>query len=395
MSGGDARTTAAQDVPGRLMSLDALRGADMFLIIGGAGLVTALCKWLGFGADCWLADQMTHVMWHGFHQHDTIFPLFVFLAGAAWPFSYAKQRERGRTTGQVVRKILVRVFLLALLGVADARFFKFQFGSLRYDSILAHVGLCWGLAALLYVFVRSWKVRLAVAFGLLAVHWLVLFCFSAPDAAALLSSTDPVVAKLVKAYAPWGTGNFSFTGNIANWMDRMFVPNVSVWDPDGLFAKVSGMALASFGVLAGEWLRSSSASGNRKAQVLVGAGLGALVLCLVWSPLCPVNKKIWTSTFVLAAAVYSLFLLALFYWIIDVRGWRAWSFFFRVIGLNSITIYVMGRFMNFDKMSLFFFSGIADLGCELWGGVVFWFGVLTVEWLVLWHLYRQRIFLRV
>ena len=82
----------------RLMSLDALRGADMLFIMGFSGAVVAFCQLLGFGKDCWLASQMVHVAWHGFRQHDTIFPLFLFLAGVSWSFSLAAQRERGRTT---------------------------------------------------------------------------------------------------------------------------------------------------------------------------------------------------------------------------------------------------------------------------------------------------------
>jgi predicted acyltransferase len=93
----------------RLMSLDTLRGADMLFIMGFSGALVALCQLLGFGKDCWLATQMTHVIWHGFRHHDTIFPLFLFLAGVAWPFSYASQVAKGRTAGQILRKLLMRV----------------------------------------------------------------------------------------------------------------------------------------------------------------------------------------------------------------------------------------------------------------------------------------------
>ena len=118
----------------RLMSLDALRGADMLFIMGFSGAVVALCQLLGFGKDCWLAAQMTHAAWHGFNHRDTIFPLFLFLAGVSWPFSLAAQRERGRTTTQIVMKILRRTFTLWLLGLlAYAVFWKFDFRTLRYD----------------------------------------------------------------------------------------------------------------------------------------------------------------------------------------------------------------------------------------------------------------------
>ena len=381
----------------RLMSLDALRGADMLFIMGGASLVAALCALFG-AKDCWLATQMTHVAWHGFRHHDTIFPLFLFLAGVSWPFSYASQVAKGRTTAAILLKMAFRVVALVFFGLATSDFFAFKVESFRYDSVLAHIAVCWAGAALLSIFVKSWKVRLLIAGGLLVVHWALLFFFTAPDATALLVSTDPAVAKKVAAYAAYGTDNFSFTGNIAGWVDRTFMPGrlyEGIFDPDGLLAKVSGIPLAMMGVLAGELLRSKSFSGNRKALLLLAAGLGALALTFCWMPWCPVNKKIWTSTFVLASAAYALFALALFYWIIDVRGWRRWAFFFRVIGMNAITIYLLMRIVQFRAISKFFFSGVAGLGEGAWPNVVLITGQILLEWLLLWWLYRKSTFLKV
>ena len=101
----------------RLMSIDALRGADMLFIMGFSGAVVAFCQLLGFNRDCWLATQMTHVAWHGIRHHDTIFPLFLFLAGVSWPFSLASQMERGRTMRQIVLKVIRRSLTLWLLGL--------------------------------------------------------------------------------------------------------------------------------------------------------------------------------------------------------------------------------------------------------------------------------------
>ena len=382
---------------GRLMSLDALRGADMLFIMGFSSAVISFCAWIGL-KDCWVATQMTHVAWHGFRHHDTIFPLFLFLAGVAWPFSYASQVAKGRTTAAILRTIGFRVLALFFLGMVSANFFAFKFETYRYDSVLAHIAVCWAGAALLYMFVRNWKVRLAIIFALLAVYWAVQHFLTAPDAAALLASTDPAVAQKVASYAAYGTDNFSFTGNIAGWIDRTFMPgrlHEGIFDPDGLLAKVSGIPLALLGVLAGELLRSERFSGNRKTLILLGAGLAALVLTFAWRPWCPVNKKIWTATFVLASASYAFILLAVFYWIIDVKGFRKWSFFFRVIGLNSITIYVAMRFVGFGQMSRFFFGGIAGFGDKDRSSFVFAMGAVAIEWLVLLFLYRKNTFLKV
>lgn len=381
----------------RLMSLDALRGADMFCIIGGSSLVVALCALFG-AKDCWLAEQMTHVAWHGFRHHDTIFPLFLFLAGVSWPFSYASQVAKGRTTAAILRKMAFRVVALVFFGLATSDFFAFNVRAFRFDSVLAHIAVCWGGAALFSVFVKSWKVRLAVAGGMLVAHWAALFFFTAPDAAALLASTDPAVAKKVASYAAYGTDNFSFTGNIAGWIDRTFMPGrlyEGIFDPDGLFAKLSGIPLAMLGVLSGEFLRRTDVSGNRKALVLLGAGVACTAACLAWEPWCPINKKIWTSTFVLAAGAYSFASLALFYWIVDVLGWRRWAFFFRVIGMNAITIYLLMRFVRFHEISKFFFSGVAGWGDGNWSKVALVAGQILVEWLLLLFLYRKNTFLKV
>ena len=389
----------AESKSDRLMSLDALRGADMLFIMGFSGALVALCQLLGFGKDCWLATQMTHVIWHGFRHHDTIFPLFLFLAGVAWPFSYASQVAKGRSTGQILCKIGFRVAVLIVLGLFGTAFFSFQYERFRYDSVLAHIGICWGVSAILFMFIRSFYVRLIVALLLLLGHWLILVSFTAPDAAALLASTDPAVAKHVAMYAAYGTDCFSFTGNIAGWIDRTVMPGrlheVGIFDPDGLLGKMTGVVTAMLGVFSGELLRKGNLSGNRKTLILAAAGAVSLALCLAWRPWCPVNKKIWTSTFILAAGAYSFFSLALFYWIVDVKKWRSWTLFFRVIGMNSITIYIMMRFVGFNQMSRFFFSGIAGLGNAQWSAFAILIGQIAIEWIVLYYLYRKKTFLKV
>ena len=381
----------------RLYSLDALRGADMLCIMGFASAVIAACRFFGFGDGCWLAEQMTHVAWHGLRQHDTIFPLFLFLAGVSWPFSYASQVAKGRSTAGICLRIVKRAMVLVFLGLVSRKLFAFDFAHVRYDSVLAHIGVCWAAAAFVFLLFKSWGVRIAVAFLLMFAHWIVLFLFRAPDAQALLDSTSPEIAKIVGSYAGTGTDGFSFAGNVAGWIDRTFMPGVlyeKVFDPDGLLAKLTGTALALMGMTAGGIVRGQGFSGNRKTLLLAGSGFVALAACLAWQPWCPVNKKIWTSTFVLAAAAYSYFALALFYWIIDVRGFRRWTFFFRVIGMNAITIYILMRIVDFAGISKFFFSGIANMGDKPWQVLVLTVGRIAIEWLLLLYLYRKKTFLR-
>ena len=381
----------------RLMSLDALRGADMLCIMGGSSLVVALCALFG-AKDCWLAEQMTHVAWHGFRHHDTIFPLFLFLAGVSWPYSLAGQRARGKSTAAIVRKILVRMTLLVFLGFASSTFFAFDFANVRYAQVLGHIGIGWAVAALLALFVRSFAVRFGVLVAILVGYWALLKFVPAPDAVALAASTDPAIAKKVAAYAAYGTDGFSFVGNLVGWVDRNYLPGKMhelVFDPEGILSSIPAVATAMLGVFTGELLRRTDVSGNRKTLLLLGAGVVSTVACLVWEPWCPINKKIWTSTFVLAAGAYSFATLALFYWIVDVLGWRRWAFFFRVIGMNAITIYLLMRFVQFRAISNFFFSGVAGLGDGSWSKVALIAGQILVEWLLLLFLYRKNTFLKV
>ena len=136
-------------------------------------------------------------------------------------------------------------------------------------------------------------------------------------------------------------------------------------------------------------------SGNRKALAMLAAAVILLVVGLVWSNWMPVNKKLWTSTFVLVAGAYSLALFAAFYWIIDVKMCCRWTFFFRVVGMNAITVYLLQRIVDFDAVSKFFVGGFAGLLPSAWAGVLIVAGHLVACWLVLWFLYRKKVFFKV
>ena len=389
-----------KDKNARLMSLDALRGFDMLWIMGLSRLVIAACAYFG-AKGCWLATQMSHPSWQGFTHHDTIFPLFIFLAGATWPFSRASAEARGVKTNRLVLKVLKRTLLLMFIGIAMYDLFKFNVAATRFDSVLGHIGICWGVAALFYLWIRDWRVYLAVAIGLLVAHWAILYFVTAPDLSALLASTDPAIRKIVASHSSpaWGSGNFSYLGNFAGWLDRTFKPGylaLGIVEADGILAKISGSAIAMFGVLAGCLLRREGVSGNRTALTLAGAGVISLVAMAVWMPWCPLNKILWTPSFACATVGYSFLMLAIFYWIIDVRGFRRWTFFFVVIGMNSITIYVLMRLCNFDHTAGIFFGGLSRLVDDAdYAKIVLSFGRLAVEWLLLWFLYSRKIFFKV
>ena len=382
--------SAAQGVhKNRLLSLDALRGFDMLFIMGLSTVVAGLCDALGFGNGCWLARQMRHVAWHGFAQHDTIFPLFLFIAGVAFPFSYAKMRERGWGTLRICRKIAWRAFALVMLGMAYNGLFSKGFGEVRWASVLARIGIGWAFAAFFYV-AFSWRARIAWAAAILVGYWAVMRYAVVPG-------------------APAGADPWSPEWNFAAYVDRLLLPNPlgkSGADPEGIMSTFPAIVTAMFGMFTGEFVRwrGEQGTGNGeqwvwnggcKVVVILAVAAAMLVAALVWSQWMPINKKLWTPTFVLAAGSYSLALFAAFYWIVDVKMWRSWTFPLRVVGMNAITIYLLQRIVDFDAVSRFFLGGLAELAPSAWAKVVVATGHLALCWLVLWFLYRKNTFLKV
>ena len=363
----------------RVLSVDALRGFDMFFITGGSALIVGICS--GFGCpDCWLATQMRHVPWAGFAHHDTIFPLFLFLAGVTWPFSLASQRERGRSAAQIHGKILARALTLFLLEICMGRLLQFD-PEFRLMGVLSFIGICWGVAAVACMHLKSLARIVALIVVLLVGYWAVLRFGIAPD-------------------APAGADSFSKEWNVVSYLDRTLWPThllaKGVYEPESLFSLPGGVSLALLGMCAGLWLRRTEHSPGRRCLGLFVAAFaclaGGAVFCLCGAQ---VVKALWTSPFVLFAAAYSLFALAVFYWAVDIRGWRRWCFCFQVIGLNSILIYMMMRLGILSTLGRFLSSGLAKWIGAPWAEAVSAAGMLAAGWLVLYALYRKKAFFSV
>ena len=365
----------------RLASLDALRGFDMLFIIGFASLVVWICRLFPGGDQCWLAQQMGHVEWNGLRHHDTIFPLFLFIAGISFPFSYAKMQEKGKKRWQIYWKILRRGLILVLFGLLCNGLLSFHWSDLRLWSVLARIGLAWMFAALLFINFKP-SVRAVISVVLLVGYWLLLRFVPAPDA---LPGVDP----------------FSFEGNLVGYVDRCLFPghlykgDGGLFDPEGLLSTVPAIVTALLGMFTGEWVRRTDTGENKKVLWMVAAAAVFLVLGLVWSRWFPLNKKLWSSSFVLVVAAYSLAMFALFYWIIDVKGWKKWSFPLAVIGMNSITIYMAPRIIDFRHATDFFLAGLCSFMGPVWAKIVWYIGFLALEWLFLYFLYKKKVFLKV
>ena len=363
----------------RLLSIDAARGFDMMFIMGMAGIIVALCKLFPEGGDSWLALQMKHVKWEGFRHHDTIFALFLFLSGMTIPFSIGKKISSGQSKSSIVLNILRRGLTLFVLGMIYGGLLKLEFSSFRIPSVLGRIGVAWMIAALLYVFTGK-RFQWITAGTILVGYFILLkFCI-APD-------------------APAGAGTFSLEGNIASYIDRLLIPNhiykQGIYDPEGIVGTIPAVATALLGLFTGRYVKESGDSGNRKTIVMLVAAAIMIVITLIWSRWCPVIKALWTSTFVLAAAAYSLVVFAIFYYLLDVRGCRKGVLFFQVIGLNSITIYMAQRIFDFWGVSKFFLSGLSGLLPESAGALLLRIGYFAVSWLFLYFLYKKNVFLKV
>jgi predicted acyltransferase len=359
----------------RVASIDALRGFDMFWIAGGDALVYHLSKAAPFPLLLILARQFQHVEWEGFHFYDLIFPLFVFIVGLVLPFSLTRRLEAGGNRRDLYLHALRRLFLLFFLGLIANGLLDLNFPDLRILGVLQRIAIAYFFATLL---VMNFKVRgQAMATGLiLLAYWAIMAWIPVPG---------------------FGRGNFTMQGNLAAYIDQRFLPRpfccYDFGDNEGIISNIPAIATCMLGALAGHWLRTAY-SQKRKVLGLVLAGVVSLGAGLLWSLAFPIVKNLWSSSFVLFAGGWSLLLLALFYLIIDVLGYRKWAFFFTVIGANSITIYLTRHFFNFKEVGLIFTHGFINyLGG--WKPFAIELGSVVAGWMFLYYLYKQKIFLRV
>ncbi len=363
----------------RLYSLDALRGFDMFWIMGGEGIFIAIATLTGWPLFQWWAEQLHHVQWHGFHFYDMIFPLFLFIAGISFPFSLAKRISNNDSRISIYKHVIYRGLILVLLGIVYNNGIKFELGTLRYGSVLGRIGLAWMFGALIFMNTKL-TMRIVWLVVILAGYWILLLLFPAHD----LGSTDI----------------YSQEGNFASLVDRVLMPGrlyLGNHDPEGLFSTIPAIGTALLGMLTGEFMLSRYLNDKplKKALYLVLGAIALMVIGQVWNLAFPINKNLWTSSFVCFVGGLSLMLFAVFYLIIDVWGFKKWAFFFVVIGLNPITIYLAGRIINFGSANRFFFGGLASILPENWGSLVSEIGYVAIGWVFLYILYKKKIFLKV
>lgn len=362
----------------RLRSLDTLRGFDMLFIMGGSPLIASLAILFPTPFFQALAEQTRHVAWNGFHCQDMIFPLFLFIAGISFPFSLAKQRANNRSERDIHLKIITRGILLVILGILYNGFLQFDFESQRYASVLGRIGLAWMFGALIFMHTNN-KARIITTVAILVAYWLAM---------AFIPLSNPE-----------GVDRFSMEGVLTGHIDRAILPGQlhnGIHDPEGLFSTIPAIATALLGMLTGNFIKNGiGIKDTQKCLRLAGIGVALIITGCIWNVVFPINKHIWSSSFVCFVGGISMLLFTLFYYIVDVKGHTKWTTFFIVIGMNSITIYIAQHFISFKFTAQAVFGGLISWlpeNAQSFGESA---AYIATCWLFLYFLYRKRVFLKV
>ena len=388
-----------RETPGRLLSLDFYRG----LTVAGMILVTNPGSW------DYVYSPLKHADWNGVTPTDMIFPSFLFIAGVSMAYSFAARRARGVAPGQIFRHIVIRSLSLIVLGVILNGFPLYDWHNLRIPGILQRIGLCCLGAGAFYLALarkqsseeRNTQAIAAAIFALLVTYWALMRFVPAPG---------------------FGVGRLDQAGNLEGYIDRaIFGPDHlwfyggRMWDPEGLLSTMTACCNMLLGILTGEWMRSRRSDGLDGAKLSGMAIAGALLMVagVALNPWIPINKKIWTDSFMLFSGGFSLLALAFLSWLIDQHGRRrgGWRWGIgpgRIFGSNAIlafalatVLYPLERMLQFHNASgklqtihgaVFEFLArwmspyMASLGYALL--------FATFNLVIVWLFYRKRIFLR-
>lgn len=373
----------AKMVKPRLMSLDALRGFDMFWILGGEALFAglfALTSWQGWR----IADaQMQHSQWHGFTFYDLIFPLFIFLSGVALGLSPKRLdvlpwSARWPVYRHAVKRLLLLLFLGVLYNHGWGGGVPAALDDVRYASVLGRIAFAWFFAAIL-VWHTSLRTQIIVALGLLIGYGAMQLLLPVPGS---------------------GAGDLSMAGSINAYVDSHFLPGITyqgrATDPEGILSTLPAVINALAGVFTGHFIVKTHPKGEW-AKVALLLLIGVSVLTLGWwcDGFLPVNKDLWTSSFVLVTTGWSLLLLGVFYALVDVLKWHKLVYVFVVIGCNAIIIYLASSLVKWDYIARSLFGGLVDalpINAQILAATL---ALLLVQWLLLFWMYKRDIFIKV
>lgn len=367
---------------GRLLSLDVFRGLTIIgmILVNSAGNNTAYA---------WIS----HSKWNGCTLADLVFPFFVFIVGVAVVISLTKRIANGEPINKLCREIFRRFAIIFLLGLFlnafGHYFYHFDF-AIRVTGVLERIAICYLFAALLFVF-TSIRIQALLFVIILIGYWALMNFVPVPG---------------------FGAGDLSPQGNLATYIDDMFISAAhrfrDINDPEGILSTLPAIATALLGNLTGVWLISQH---SQKVKVLGMLVMGAIALVLgwIWGLWFPINKSLWTSSYVLWTGGWALWLLALFYWVIEIKNWRRWSKFFEIFGVNAIAAYFLHifflqiqSFVHFTNpdgtrtgLRTFLTQHLFGWASLQMASLLYAISYLLLWFVVLWILYRNKIFIKI
>ena len=360
----------------RLLSLDVLRG----LTIAGMIVVNTPGSWEQ------VYPPLRHAEWHGLTPTDLVFPFFLFMVGISITLALGKRVEQGVPTAPLVGKIVKRTFIIYALGIFLALFPDFDFANLRVVGVLPRIAIVYLVCSLLFLRF-SWRAIASVSALALVAYWLMLTLIPVPGVGS--ATLEP------------GT-------NLAAWLDRLLVPGrlyQGTWDPEGFLSTLPAIVSGFTGVLAGYWLRAQRPTEEKIIGLMV-AGVLACVIGYLWHQVFPVNKNLWSSSYVLVSSGMASLLLGTLYWFVDVRRNRRWTPFFVAFGMNAITAYVLhGVLIDAfhipvnkagDTLRGVSYQGLAQLGlgAEL-ASLVWALLYLLLCFIPIWIMYRRGMVVKI
>ncbi len=366
----------------RIESIDALRGFDMIWIVGGAWVIRdIIAVWKNSFTE-FIGIQLEHTHWYltningrSIHFWDVIWPLFLFIVGLVLPLSISRQIHRGKSHLQLYLKFLKRMLLLIILGWVYRGLLQFDWVHMNYTSVLGDIGIAYFFAAIIVLNTKR-STQAIIIVVVLLLYWVAIMFIPVPK---------------------YGAGVLTPKGNFMTYVDNLLLPHGSAFrfkDTTGVLMPLLTMTCTVLiGSLAGQLL-SSKRSSNQITVRLTLAGIGCIIVGYLWGYNFPLFKPLWTSSYVLYTSGWSLLLLSLFYWLIDVKGYKKWTLVFNIIGANALAIYIANHLINFRLIASIFVGGLARISGQ-WNGTIIDFSRVTIEWLLLWHLYRYKIYIKI
>jgi predicted acyltransferase len=366
---------------GRLTTLDVFRGITIALMI----LVNDP------GGDAYYSF-LQHATWNGLTFADIVFPFFIFIVGATIPFSFARRIDRGASKRKLFVIVVRRTLILFALGLLINLFPTFDLATFRIMGVLQRIALCYFFASVVFMYLKpKWQIILTVAIPI--AYWMLMTLVLVPG---------------------YGAGVLTEDGNLAGYIDRLLLGKhiyayTGTYDPEGLLSTLPALSTALIGVLAGQYLKSSPTPKAKTVKLLL-FGSVSIAIGLVWNFWFPINKNLWTSSYVFFTGGIALLILAVCFYTIDTRGYTSWTKPFTILGLNAILIYVLSEIVNLALIyaripltentstslkSLIYERLFSSWAGPLHGSFLYALAYLAFCWAVAAILYRKRIFVKI